>query len=90
MHWNEFSLHFFEYAHEYNETLIASLNSGLLHQMVLKLALSSSPENPERQEEPDQVVDDLDPAEEGEASEEAHSAPNKAQLGFGCYLYVFS
>ena len=55
MHWNEFSLHFFEYAHEYNETLIASLNSGLLHQMVLKLALSSSPENPERQEEPDLI-----------------------------------
>ena len=61
--------------------------------MVLKLAPSSSheisPGNPEGQEEPDHEVDDLDPAEEGEASEEAHRASNEAQLGLGCYLYFF-
>ena len=60
--------------------------------MVLKLAPSSShqigPGNPEGQEEPDHVVDDLHPAEEGEASEEAHCASNEAQLGLGCYLQV--
>ena len=58
--------------------------------MVLKLVLSSShgigPGNPEGQEEPDHVVDDLDPAEEGEASEEAHRASNEAQLGLGGHL----
>ena len=60
--------------------------------MVLKLAPSSSheigPGNPEGQEEPDHEVDDLDPAEEGEASEEAHRASNEAQLGLGCHLHV--
>ena len=54
----------------------------LFHQVILKAAPRSShhigPGNPERQEEPDQVVDDLDPAEEGEASEEAHRASNEA------------
>ena len=42
--------------------------------------------NPERQEEPDQEEDNLDPAEEGEASEEAHCASNETQLGLSCYL----
>ena len=63
----------------------------LLHQVVLKLAPGSShqigPGNPEGQEEPGHIVDDLDPAEEGEASEEAHCASNEAQLGFGCHLH---
>ena len=60
--------------------------------MVLKLAPSSShqigPGNPEGQEEPDHIVDDLDPAEEGEASEEAHRASNEAQLGLSGHLHV--
>ena len=60
--------------------------------MVLKLALSichhSGPGNPEGQEEPDHVVDDLDPAEEGEASEEAHRASNEAQLGLSGHLHA--
>ena len=59
--------------------------------MVLKLAPGSShqigPGNPEGQEEPGHIVDDLDPAEEGEASEEAHCASNEAQLGLGCHLH---
>ena len=64
----------------------------LLHQVVLKLAPNRShhtgPGNPEGQEEPDHVVEDLDPAEEGEASEEAHCASNEAQLGLGGHLYA--
>ena len=67
--------------------------SGFFHRVVLKLAPCSSheigPGNPEGQEEPDHEVDDLDPAEEGEASEEAHRASDEAQLGLGCHLHVF-
>ena len=66
------------------------LKLDFFHQMVLKLAPSSrdqiGPGNPEGEEEPDQVVDDLDPTEEGEASEEAHSASNEPQLGLRCHL----
>ena len=62
----------------------------LFHQVVLKLAPGSShntgPGNLEGQEEPDHVVDDLDPTEEGEASEETHRASNEAQLGLGGHL----
>ena len=35
---------------------------------------------------PEEVVDDLDPTEDGEASEEAHCAPYQTQLGLSCYL----
>ena len=38
--------------------------------------------------EPEKIVDDLDPTEDGEASEEAHCASNEAQLGLGCHLHV--
>ena len=40
-----------------------------------------------KQKLPEEVVDDLDPAEDGEASEKAHCASNQAQLGFHCHLY---
>ena len=67
------------------------MKSGFSHQVVLKLAPNSSheigPGNPKGQEEPDHKVDDLDPTEEGEASEETHRASNEAQLGLSCHLH---
>ena len=35
---------------------------------------------------PEKVVDDLDPTEDGESSEEAHCAPYQAQLSLSCHL----
>ena len=37
-------------------------------------------------ERPDKVVDDLDSAEDREASEKAHGAPYQTQLGLHCHL----
>ena len=37
-------------------------------------------------DKPEQEVDDLNPTEDGEASEEAHCAPNETQLGLHSYL----
>ena len=45
-----------------------------------------SPGNSERQKEFEHIVKDFDPAEKGETSEEAHCAPNKAQLSLSCHL----
>ena len=42
----------------------------------------------ERGKEPDGIVDDLDPTEDGEASEKAHCASYKAQLGLHCNLQM--
>ena len=36
--------------------------------------------------EPQKIVDDLDPTEDGEASEETHCASNKTKLGLSCHL----
>ena len=44
--------------------------------------------HPERGKEPDGVVDDLDPTEDGEPSEETHRSPNKAKLGLKSHLLV--
>ena len=41
---------------------------------------------PEREEESEQIVDDLDPTEDGETSEQTHCASDQAKLGFGCHL----
>ena len=60
--------------------LFSSVGSQTCHKI--------GPGNPEGQEEPDHIVDDLDPAEEGEASEEAHRASNEAQLGLSGHLHV--
>ena len=35
---------------------------------------------------PEEVVDDLDSTEDGEASEKTHGAPYQTQLGFHCHL----
>ena len=35
---------------------------------------------------PEEVVDDLDPTEDGEASEEAHCAPYQTQLSLSSHL----
>ena len=35
---------------------------------------------------PQKVVDDLNPTEDGESSEEAHCAPYQAQLSLSCHL----
>ena len=40
--------------------------------------------------EPDEVVDDLNPTEDGEASEEAHCSSDEAQLSFNCHLHTDS
>ena len=44
--------------------------------------------HPERGKELDGVVDDLDPTEDGEASEETHHSSNEAELGFQGHLLV--
>ena len=38
--------------------------------------------------EPKKVVDDLDPAEDGEASEETHRSSNETKLGLQGHLLV--
>ena len=38
--------------------------------------------------EPEKIVDDLDPAEDGEASEEAHCAPYQTKLCLSCHLNI--
>ena len=35
---------------------------------------------------PKQVIDDLDPTENGEASEETHCASDQSKLGLRCHL----
>ena len=81
----------FECAHKYIQTSKAISSQNILHQVVLKLALGSrdhtGPGNSERQEEFDHIVEDFDPAEKGETSEEAHCAPNKTQLCLSCHLH---
>ena len=37
---------------------------------------------------PEKIVDDLNPAENGEASEKAHGASYQTQLGFHCHLQI--
>ena len=44
--------------------------------------------HPERGKELDGVVDDLDPTEDGEASEETHRSSDEAKLGFQGHLLV--
>ena len=41
-------------------------------------------------ERPEKVVDDLNPTEDGEASQKAHGASNQTQLGFHCHLQIKS
>ena len=60
--------------------------------MILELFLGSSchfsvPQS-ERSKEPDGIVDDLDPTEDGEASEEAHRSSYEAKLGLQSHLLV--
>ena len=43
-------------------------------------------ENTSMYYKPDQKVDDLNPTEDGEASEETHCASNKTKLGLSCHL----
>ena len=38
---------------------------------------------------PEEEVDNLNTAENGEASEKAHRASNEAQLGLGGHLYAY-
>ena len=42
------------------------------------------------EDEPEKVVDDLDPTEDGEASEEAHCTPYQAQLGLHRHLAIIT
>ena len=39
-------------------------------------------------ETPDEVEDDFNPTEDGEASEKAHCASYQAQLGYHCHLRI--
>ena len=43
----------------------------------------------EWEDEPEQVVDDLNPTEDGEASEKTHCASYQAQLGLHCHLWIY-
>ena len=51
-----------------------------------RLLFSSN--KPEGHEELGEVVDDLHGAEDGEAGEESHGAPDQTQLGVDCHLHV--
>ena len=42
------------------------------------------------EDEPEKVVDDLNPTEDGEASEETHCASYQAQLGLHCHLAIIT
>ena len=44
--------------------------------------------NPERRKKGDEVIENLDSAEDGEASEETHGASDKAELSFQCQFDV--
>ena len=64
----------------------------LLSQVIPELFLVCSGHvrvlHPERGKEPDGVVDNLNPTEDGEASEEAHRSSNEAKLGLQSHLLV--
>ena len=80
---------------------------GFLHQVVAKLFVDCSCHlisgDPERHEEPEEKVDDLDcktmefapkkivddlnPTEDGESSEETHCPPDQTKLGLRCHLH---
>ena len=64
----------------------------LLFQVIPELFLVCSGHvrvlHPERGKEPDGVVDNLDPTEDGEASEEAHRSPNETKLSLQGHLFV--
>ena len=80
----------FEY--EYLPAEYQSSEYKLLCQMIPELILDCGSQvrvpHPERGEEPDGVVDDLDPTEDGEASEETHRPPDEAKLGLQGHLLV--
>ena len=44
-------------------------------------------QNPKK---PEEIVDNLDPTEDGEACEQAHSSSNQTQLGFNIHLQKFN
>ena len=80
----------FEY--EYLSAEYQSSEYKLLYQMIPELILDCGNQvrvpHPERGEEPDGVVDDLDPTEDGEASEETHRPPDEAELSLQGHLLV--
>ena len=80
----------FEY--EYLPAEYQSSEYKLLCQMIPELILDCGSQlavpHPERGKEPDGVVDDLDPTEDGEASEETHRSPDEAKLGLQGHLLV--
>ena len=45
--------------------------------------------DPQGQEEPDEIVENLDPTEDGESGEEAHRSTDQAQSCLRCHLYIF-
>ena len=62
-----------------------------LRQVTLKhivYARHQSPGDPERDDQLEEVVDDLDPAEDGEASEETHRPSYQTQLCLSCHLNI--
>ena len=89
--------------HEYQVASCNSLT--FLHQMILKSLVRGdyhlSPGDPERHKEPenmtsefeiklpDDIVDDLNSAEDGEASEESHCSSNETQLSLQSHLCNF-
>ena len=80
----------FEY--EYLPADYQSSEYKLLCQMILEPILDCGSHlgalHPEGGKEPDGVVDDLDPTEDGEASEETHRPPDEAKLGLQGHLLV--
>ena len=80
----------FEY--EYLPAEYQSSEYKLLCQMIPELILDCGSHvgvlHPQWGKEPDGVVDDLDPTEDGEASEETHRSPNETKLGLQGHLLV--
>ena len=62
-----------------------------LRQVLLKHIVDTrqeSPGDPERDDQLEEIVDDLDPAEDGEASEETHRPSYQTQLSLSCHLNI--
>ena len=70
------------------------------HNYILSDKIEHELENPENstwkwtlvewEDEPEKVVDDLNTAEDGEASEETHCASYQTQLGLHCHLAIIT
>ena len=57
-------------------------------QLFDSVSVSFGPSDPQWHEEPDQIKENLDPTEDGEAGEEAHGASNQPELSLQSQLSI--